>query len=193
MARGDLSEEEGTFLVRLARYAITEVLDAEPGATALGPAPTDRLLAPGAAFVTLHTRDGELRGCIGSLVGHRPLVEDVQANALAAAFEDPRFPAMVASELPELVIEVSVLTEPEPLDYQGGEDLVQKLRPGIDGVTIERDWHRATFLPQVWEQLPSTEEFLTHLCFKAGLAADAWRRGDLKVSIYQAQKFHEEA
>jgi AmmeMemoRadiSam system protein A len=189
LSRGYLTEEEGAFLLRLARQTITEALD--PAATAPGPVPTERLLAPGAAFVTLHTRGGELRGCIGSLIGYRPLVEDVRTNALAAAFEDPRFPALQISELPEIVIEVSVLTEPEPLEYDSAEELVRKLRPGIDGVIIERGWHRATFLPQVWDQLPLTEDFLAHLCYKAGLSGMAWRDGDLQISTYQAQEFEE--
>jgi AmmeMemoRadiSam system protein A len=186
-----LTEEEGAFLLRLARYTISEAL--EPGTHTPVPPPTERLLAPGATFVTLHTRSGALRGCIGSLIGSRPLVEDVQANALAAAFEDPRFPSLMPSELSDLVIEVSVLTEPEPLGYEDGHDLVQKLRPGKDGVIIERGWHRATFLPQVWKQLPKAEEFLAHLCNKAGLSGKAWREGSLEVSTYQVQEFEEKA
>ena len=186
-----LTHEEGMYLVALARHTIEEALGRRPQMP-LGAPPSARLQEPGASFVTLHTRSGALRGCIGSLIAYRPLLEDVKANALAAAFEDPRFPPLVASELDDIVVEVSVLTSPQPLSYVDAEDLVRKLRPFVDGVIIERGWHRATFLPQVWEQLPTPEEFLTQLCYKAGLPGRAWREGDLKVSVYQVQKFEEE-
>lgn len=188
---GHLTREEGMYLVKLARRTIEEALGQKPS-TPLSMPPTTRLQEPGASFVTLHTRSGALRGCIGSLSAYRPLLEDVKANALAAAFEDPRFPPLTASELDRIVVEVSVLTPPQPLAYTDAEDLVRKLRPSVDGVIIERGWHRATFLPQVWEQLPTPEEFLTQLCYKAGLPGRAWREGNLKVSIYQVQKFEEE-
>ncbi|MGC9521763.1 MAG: AmmeMemoRadiSam system protein A [Anaerolineae bacterium] len=192
MGEGYLTREEGEFLVRLARRTIEEALDHPPSYPA-EPPPSARLQEPGAAFVTLSTRAGALRGCIGSLIARRPLIEDVRANALAAAFEDPRFPQLTRPELSDIVVEISVLTEPIPLTYDSPQDLIRKLRPGIDGVIIERGWHRATFLPQVWDQLPRTEEFLGHLCYKAGLSANAWREGDLKVSRYQVQKFEEGA
>ncbi len=190
MTTEPLNAEERAYLLTLARETIAEATGRKATAASHPPAPP-RLNAPGATFVTLHTRDGELRGCIGSLMAHRPLVEDVRENALAAAFRDPRFPQMKAAELPNIVIEVSVLTAPQPLDYDGADDLIRKLRPHIDGVIIERGWNRATFLPQVWEQLPAPEEFLTHLCYKAGLPGNAWRWPDLEVSIYQVEEFAE--
>lgn len=192
MARMHLSEAEGHYLVALARFTIEDALDQPTSAPQLQPSAV-HLSEDGAAFVTLNTRKGALRGCIGSLIAHRPLVEDVRANALAAAFEDPRFPPLDAVELPDLIVEVSVLTQPEPMPYSGAEQLVKLLRPNVDGVIIEHGRHRATFLPQVWEQLPLPEEFLGHLCYKAGLPANAWRQGDLRVSIYQVQKFEEGA
>jgi len=196
MGEGRLNDEQGRVLLTVARQTIAAALGIAVGDRA---APERRsssgntpwLEAQGAAFVTLHTRSGALRGCIGSLVARRPLIEDVRGNALAAAFEDPRFPALKAAELPDIVVEVSVLTAPEPLPYNDAEDLVRKLTPHVDGVTIERGWHRATFLPQVWDQLPIPEEFLGHLCYKAGLFATAWRSGDLKVSTYRVQEFEE--
>ncbi len=191
MTEGYLTEAEGHYLVRLARHTLEDALDQET-AEPQPPDHRERLHQPGAAFVTLHLRGGELRGCIGSLNARRPLVDDVRANALAAAFEDPRFPPLTAEELSDIVIEVSVLTPAEPLDYQDPQDLLDKLRPGIDGVVIRRGWHRATFLPQVWDQLPTPEEFLGHLCYKAGLPATAWREGDLKIATYQVQEFKEE-
>jgi AmmeMemoRadiSam system protein A len=190
MPQDDLTDAEGQYLLRLARHAISEALGGTTGGSLDAP-PTARLQEPGAAFVTLHTRAGALRGCIGSLVARRALLEDVRANALAAAFEDPRFPPLSAAELGDIVIEVSVLTQPESLEYDGATDLVQKLIPHTHGVIIERGWHRATFLPQVWEQLPQPEEFLGHLCHKAGLSAHAWRSGDLSVATYRVQEFEE--
>ncbi len=189
MTAAPLTQEEGHYLLTLARATIAEAVGAK-SSTVL-PAPSPRLTAPGAAFVTLRTRRGDLRGCIGSLEARRPLVEDVRENAIAAAFRDPRFSPVKAAELPNLTVEVSVLTKPEPLDFDGPDDLLHKLRPNIDGVLIERGWNRATFLPQVWEQLPSPEEFLANLCYKAGLPPNAWRWPDLEVSIYQVEKFEE--
>jgi len=187
-----LSSKERQFLLSFARKTIEHAARGESSSEPAESDMTARLWAPGAAFVTLHTRAGDLRGCIGSLVAHRALIDDVRANALAAAFEDPRFSPVTLREMPDLVVEISVLTAPEPLVYQGPEDLVCKLRPGIDGVILERGWNRATFLPQVWEQLPEPEEFLAHLCYKAGLSPNTWRSHDLKVSIYQVEEFHEE-
>lgn len=190
MARSHLSEAEGHYLLAFARFTIEDALGAPTHAPQVPPS-LDRLREAGAAFVTLTVRGGALRGCIGSLIAHRPLLEDVRANALAAAFEDPRFPPLDASELSDLTVEVSVLSQPEPLDHGDTKQLVSLLRPGIDGVVIELGRHRATFLPQVWEQLPLPEEFLSHLCYKAGLPANAWRHGDLRVLTYQVQKFEE--
>jgi AmmeMemoRadiSam system protein A len=185
-----LSDDEGHYLLRLARHTIEQALGvaAEPLAS---PPPSELLSQFGAAFVTLNKRSGELCGCIGSLAACRTLVQDVSGNAYAAAFEDPRFAPLTKEELPDVVREVSVLTCPEPLTYADPKDLVTKLRPNVDGVVIERGWHRATFLPQVWNQLPMPEEFLAHLCYKAGLSANAWRQGDLEVSTYQVQEFVE--
>jgi AmmeMemoRadiSam system protein A len=187
-----LQPEERDFLLTLARETI-ERAARNPGREAEVPLdpPTDRLNQPGASFVTLHTTNGALRGCIGSLIARRPLVEDVHANALAAAFHDPRFPPVTPAELTHLVVEVSVLSEPEPLTYKGPKDLVKKLRPNVDGVVLRQGMHRATFLPQVWEQLPSAETFLSHLCQKAGLPPNAWQTGELEISTYQVEEFEE--
>lgn len=190
MTEGYLTEEEGTYLVHLARHTISQALG-RPSAEPQAVPPSERLQEPGAAFVTLHTRDDALRGCIGSLMARRPLVEDVKGNALSAAFEDPRFPPLTEAEFPNIVVEVSVLTTPVPLEYADAGDLISRLRPGVDGVIIEQGWHRATFLPQVWDQLPYPEEFLANLCYKAGLSVHAWREGILQVATYQVQKFEE--
>jgi len=132
-----------------------------------------------------------LRGCIGSLVALEPLVDGVRRNAMNAAFQDPRFSPLTVDELNELDIEVSVLTDPAPLEYKDGADLLAKLRPNIDGVIIRQGHAAATFLPQVWDQLPEPADFLAHLCRKAGLPMDAWQQGNLVVSTYQVQYFSE--
>jgi AmmeMemoRadiSam system protein A len=119
-------------------------------------------------------------------------VQDVQQNAIGAAFRDPRFPPVRPEEVGDLTIEISVLSLPEPLEYDTVESLFSKLRPGVDGVVIERGWHRATFLPQVWEKIPDERQFLERLCLKAGLSSDAYRGGELHVSTYQVEKFKEE-
>ena len=187
----ELTREQQRILLTLARESIqATIYGAAPPALDVTTLPAN-LLEPGATFVTL-TLAGDLRGCIGSLEAHRPLAVDVQENALAAAFHDPRFAPVSAPELAQLHIEISVLTPRAPLEYRDADELLQRLRPNIDGVVIERGWNRATFLPQVWAQLPEPEDFLGHLCYKAGLSATAWRRGDLQVFTYQVEKFTEE-
>lgn len=143
-----------------------------------------------ATFVTL-TKQGKLRGCIGSLEAHRSLIEDIQQNALHAAFSDPRFPPLTKAELADIKIEISILTPPQKLEYSDADDLLEKLKVGEDGVIIRKDWHSATYLPQVWEDLPNKKEFLSSLCVKAGLPLDAWRAGDLEVQTYEVEKMGE--
>jgi AmmeMemoRadiSam system protein A len=134
-----------------------------------------------ASFVTL-TLSRQLRGCIGTLQAIRPLIEDIAKNAYAAAFQDPRFTALSRDELGNIVIHISILGPSNPIEFRSEQELLQLLRPGIDGLTIEQDTHHATFLPTVWEMLPAPTEFLAHLKHKAGIRADcdprqtrAWR------------------
>ena len=115
----------------------------------------------------------------------------MRRNAINAAFHDPRFPPLSERELEKVDIEVSILTEPQPLEYADGEDLLTKLRVNVDGVIIRKGHASATFLPQVWEQLPDPEDFLEHLCMKAGLSSNAWRNTKLDVLTYQVQYFEE--
>jgi len=143
----------------------------------------------GATFVTL-TRQGRLRGCIGSLSAARPLGEDVAENARAAAFRDPRFPALTREEWPQCRVEVSLLSAPKPLRFADEADLLAQIVPGEDGLILEADGKRATFLPQVWEGLPDKILFLKELVKKAGLPQDT-RLARCKVSRYRAAKFHE--
>lgn len=146
---------------------------------------------PMGVFVTLQYR-GELRGCIGSLEASRPLVQAVIENARHAAFHDNRFLPVDVDILPEIFIEVSVLTTPVPLIYENSRDLKEKIKPGVHGVIIEKAGKKATFLPQVWEQLCDLESFMEGLCRKADLPPDAWTRGEqLSMHIYTVLSFKE--
>jgi uncharacterized protein len=133
----------------------------------------EALAASGATFVTLFHR-GALRGCIGTLTAHRPLGIDVRANALAAAFHDPRFPALMIGEFDELSVEISLLSAAERLAVADETELLRRLEPGVDGVVLEYDGRRATFLPQVWATLPDPRDFVNELKLKAGMPADFW-------------------
>ncbi len=188
--KGRYSEEEGRQLLGLARKTIEQHLQgAEAGSEAEANA-SPRFTDWCGTFVTL-TKGGRLRGCIGHIMPQGPLFEGVKINAINAAFRDPRFRPLQRDEMAQVKIEVSVLTEPVPLRYKGKEDLLGQLKPGVDGLIIKKGYHQATFLPQVWEQLPQKEAFLSQLCLKAGLAGDAWEKGDLEVSVYQVQAFEE--
>ena len=159
----------GPILLGLARSAIAARGTSIPR-TAEGPAWLSR---PGAAFVTL-TKDGRLRGCTGSIEPRRSLREDVMRNACAAAFHDSRFPPLPAAELPQVRIEVSLLSPTEQLVFLTWEDLLGQLRPGVDGLILSWRGHRGTFLPQVWEEVPDPQDFLTHLLHKARLPVSFW-------------------
>lgn len=175
----------GTALLARARNAIA----AEFGRPA-APEPDHPALARlGATFVTL-TQGGQLRGCIGSLEAWRPLEQDVRANAIAAAFRDPRFMPLVAEELELTRVEVSLLQPAVAMSFSSEDDAVGQLRPDIDGVILESGAHRGTFLPQVWESLPQPRQFMAHLKQKAGLAPDFWSP-DVKLSRYEVEKWKE--
>jgi AmmeMemoRadiSam system protein A len=145
------------------------------------------LRAPGASFVTLRI-DGELRGCIGSLVSRRPLVTDVADNAFAAAFRDPRFPPLRADEVPDVDLHISVLGPAEPLTFTDEADLIARLRPGIDGLILRAGHQQGTFLPSVWDSLPRPQDFLCQLKRKAGLPEDYWSDG-IQVWRYETESF----
>jgi AmmeMemoRadiSam system protein A len=183
-----LNKEQGRELVLLARATLQHRL---AGGGKLQPPADPALNRHQAAFVTLK-KQGKLRGCIGNLEPVGPLWAGVRDNAINAGFNDFRFSPLQPEELSEVTVEVSVLTEPEVLDYIDAEDLLRKLRPGIDGVIISDGFRQATFLPQVWLQLPNTEDFLNHLCQKAGLARKSWRDKPLNIKVYQVQEFYEE-
>ena len=177
-------------LLKLARDTIASQVHGQEAPDVDLDAASEDLRREAACFVTL-TKHGQLRGCIGSLEARQPLALDVRDNAIGAAFRDPRFPQVSAEELDDLHVEISVLSHPEPLSYDSPQDLIAKLRPGIDGVVIERGWNRATFLPQVWEKLPDPHQFLQHLCQKAYLPANVYSQPGLDVYTYQVEKFEE--
>ena len=144
-----------------------------------------------ATFVTLTTgADDQLRGCIGSLEAYRPLYKDIISNAQAAALHDPRFNPLTLEELNNIKIEVSILTEPKVLTYTDAKDLKEKLVPERDGVVLKHHGRHATYLPQVWEQLPTFEPFIESLCQKAGLPANCLSEHP-EISIYQVKKYKE--
>jgi AmmeMemoRadiSam system protein A len=146
---------------------------------------SDSLQRTAASFVTLKHADS-LRGCIGTLEATRPLVEDVNENAFAAAFRDPRFPPLTHGELSELHISISVLSPPQPMAFHSERDLIGQLRVGIDGLILEEGYHRGTFLPAVWEALPEPASFLRQLKLKAGLPPDHWS-ATLRVYRYHTE------
>lgn len=185
-----LTEEEGRNLLRVARETIHQALFGEAGGRPAEPASSPKFSERRGTFVTLTINRG-LRGCIGHIVPQETLIEGVRVNALNAAFRDPRFRPLSQGEFDRIQIEVSILTEPKPLAYSDAADLLRKLTAGTDGLIIKKGFHQATFLPQVWEQLPDKKTFLTHLCMKAGLAGNAWENEKLEVYTYQVQAFHE--
>ena len=175
----------GPALLVRARNAIAAQLGQATQAEPAHPA----LNQPGATFVTL-TQNGALRGCIGSLQAHRPLDQDVRANALAAAFRDPRFPPLTQAELARTRVEVSLLTAPQPMTFSDEADALRRLRPNIDGIIFSAGQKRSTFLPQVWEQIPDPRTFMAHLKQKAGLPADYWS-SEVQLQRYEVQKWKE--
>jgi AmmeMemoRadiSam system protein A/AmmeMemoRadiSam system protein B len=151
---------------------------------------TTNLIKPRGCFVTL-TQNGDLRGCIGNLTPQHPLHQAVAENARSAALHDPRFPPVSSAEVGGLHIEVSVLSEPQPLSFSSPEDLLLKLQVG-DGVILQMGRHAATYLPQVWEQLPDKVAFLNSLSQKAGCHASDWRNSGTRVSLYEVEAFEEQ-
>lgn len=183
--RSEATPDLGPQLLALARAAIAAQLGLPAPATPDHPA----LHAPGASFVTL-THKGQLRGCIGHLAPVQNLGADIHENALAAAFHDPRFAPVKAAEWPEISVEVSVLGPATFSHCPTEEDCLRQIVPFKDGVILTSGSRRATFLPQVWEQLPDPQEFIAHLLQKAGLPVALWP-SDMQLGRYQVQKFKE--
>ncbi len=163
----ELTRAEKVQLLRLARQGLEAAVRGQAAPTLADQGRTPALQKPGCSFVTL-TEQGELRG-----------------------WHDYRFIPVTPDELPNIEIEVSVLTEPAPLEYATPEELLRRLRPHVDGVVLRQGLSRATFLPQVWENVPEPEQFLALLCQKLGARPDAWRREHLQVETYQVEEFRE--
>lgn len=178
-------ERRGEILLRIARNTLLELFGA-PGE----PEEVEPWLREfGACFVTLR-RGSELRGCIGTILPHRSLIEDLRGNTLAAATRDPRFPPLASEELDLTVIQVSLLSPLRSMEFVSEADLVRQLRPGVDGLVLEFGHHRGTFLPSVWKELPSPPLFLNQLKRKAGMAADFWSP-EIRVRRYSTDSWSE--
>lgn len=186
----ELNKAEQEILLKIAREALEKSVQGKPLPHVKLDALPPSLQQDGASFVTL-SKSGRLRGCIGALQAYQPLAIDVQEHAVAAALQDFRFPNVKPAELNQIEIEISVLSPRYPLRYEDPQDLVNQIRPNIDGVVLQDGLRKATFLPQVWEKLPDPELFLSHLCVKMGAPGDLWRNKPLQVYTYQVQEFHE--
>ncbi|MFC1866987.1 AmmeMemoRadiSam system protein A [Thermodesulfobacteriota bacterium] len=187
-----LTEQEGRYLLSVARKTIERRFDKDKvqNQDQEDSSISSRFSERRGTFVTL-TIDGSLRGCIGHIIPQETLIKGARVNAINAAFRDPRFSPLSKKEWGKVKIEISILTEPKPLPYSNSDELLEKLRPDIDGVILKLGFRQATFLPQVWDQLPDKKEFLTHLCLKAGLDGYAWKKEKLEVLTYQVQAFEE--
>jgi len=175
----------GEILLPIARSSISQELGRDYSANE----DANWLHENGACFITL-TQNGQLRGCIGTLEAHRPLLLDVKANARAAAFQDPRFAPLTAAELEYTEVEISLLSSMQQLDFASEQDALARLQPEIDGIVFEFGRYRSTFLPQVWEQLPEPAEFMAHLKHKAGLKPDFWAE-EVRLYRYTVSKWKE--
>lgn len=182
----NMKAENQQILLKIARDAIFQGLESAHGRPSIGIIP-DELMGKRATFVTL-TIGRNLRGCIGMLEACRPLAEDVAENARAAAFEDPRFPPLTETEFKRLEIHISVLSPPEELKFSSEKDLLDQIRPGMDGLILQDGFRRGTFLPSVWQELPEKKLFWAHLKQKAGLPANYWS-DTLRVFRYTTDYF----
>ena len=182
-----LSDEEQRLCLKLARQSILHGLQQGSALQVRTADYSNDLQQQAACFVTLH-KDGQLRGCIGALEAYQPLINDIVEHAFSAAFQDPRFPALKEDEYKKLEIDISVLGKPVPMRFDSEEDLLQQIRPNVDGLILEFGYNRGTFLPSVWEQLPDKKEFLNHLKMKAGLPMHWWDNG-AKISRYETFSF----
>jgi len=182
-----MNSDRGSILLAVVRAVISKQLGIRADIPKVSENPW--LSEPAATFITLK-KSGELRGCIGSLKARRSLIDDLQDNAISAAFHDPRFEPLSVDELDNITIEVSLLTEPEAIRFSSENDALAQLRPHIDGVIFEYGMHRGTFLPQVWEQLPDPAVFMAHLKQKAGLPPSFWS-DEAHLYRYTVEKFGE--
>ena len=181
------SDNKARILLQVARAAIAESLGLSVAEKQLED--EDWLQKKGACFITL-MQQGQLRGCIGTLEAHRALLDDVVANARAAAFKDTRFSPLASEEFSLTQIELSLLSPMQQMSFTSEQEALSQLQPGVDGVVFQYGYQRSTFLPQVWEQLPDAKNFMEHLIDKAGLATDFWA-DDVKLYRYTVSKWKE--
>lgn len=184
-----LTNNQGSKLLKIARAAIDKKLG---GDSCVSHTADPALLAKRGTFVTLKL-NSQLRGCIGNIDPVKPICDCIGDNAVSAAFSDYRFSPLTDEEFEQIDISISILSKAKKLSYSDGEDLVKKLHPHRDGVILRQGKAGATFLPQVWEQLPSAEMFLSQLCHKAGLSANCWKDGGVEILVYQVQSFKEDS
>ena len=182
-----LPEQDRQTLLGMARAAVRHGLQHRRVLTVSVTEYSPALQQQGASFVTLKIRD-ELRGCIGTLTAHQPLIQDIAENAYNAAFRDPRFPELSVGEFDQLDVHVSVLTPPQPMTFVDEQDLLGQLQPRVDGLVLSDGALRGTFLPSVWESLQDRQDFLRHLKMKAGLPPDYWS-STLRVARYRVEAF----
>lgn len=185
-----LNKKEQEILLKLARSSILSGLAMDSAAFEK---PTDvppRLQEKRGCFVTLN-KNGSLRGCIGRIEPTSALISCVEENAINAAFRDPRFEPVTKDEMDAVNIEISILTRPRRIIFKDADDLKKQLIPGVHGVILSQGYRRSTFLPQVWEQLPQTEDFLEHLCIKGSMPGSAWRNPRTCVEVYEVECFSE--
>jgi AmmeMemoRadiSam system protein A len=182
--------QERAFMLGLARKTVASVVINGGLPEIVAGDLASKLAEKRACFVTL-TKAGELRGCIGHVLPQAPLYRAIMDNARGAALRDPRFEPVQSGEVDQLRIEISVLTEPQPLSFTSPDGLLDRLRPYEDGVLLRIGGRVATFLPQVWAHIPDKVDFLDHLAQKAGCPPAAWRTKDASISVYQAESFEE--
>jgi AmmeMemoRadiSam system protein A len=185
----ELSAKQRSLLTEVARRSIAHGLH-QRGLLPIDPTQfPPPLQQPRACFVTIRI-GGELRGCVGTLRARYPLIEEVVRSAHSAAFGDPRFPPLTEAELGRIHLHISVLSEPQPMPVSDERDLLDKLRPGVDGLVLSDGARSGTFLPSVWESLPEPKRFVTHLKLKAGLPPDHWS-STMRVQRYTTESFEE--
>ncbi len=180
-----LPTETAHTLLPIARAAIAAQLGKAHAADESSP----WLREHGASFITLNLAK-KLRGCIGSLRAHRPLLDDIKANALAAAFHDPRFKPLTAAEYDGIEVEISLLSMVNTLSFSDETAAMAQITPQVHGVIFEYGHHRSTYLPQVWDSIPDPQMFMATLRQKAGLPPNFWQPG-VKIHTYTVAKFSE--
>lgn len=177
----NLSKDEQDYILALSKKTLSDFVDGKSTYNIDKSTLSSNLLKDGACFVTLKL-DGALRGCIGSVVPHRPLYLDVIENSISAASHDPRFTVLTKEEAKNIDVSISVLGDLFKVDYTNLDDLFSKIEPQKDGLVLQNGVYQGLFLPSVWEDLPTKELFLSNLCLKAGFPPKLWHNG---IVIYK--------